>query len=148
MDASEEIISNDALLPKTIYAASPTYIVKLADQINASYDNNIFDGCAVLMRRLLEILLIQTYEKLGCEGDIQNSDGNFRMLDGISNDAKTNGTLKLSRNTKKSLDDFKSVGNFAAHKIKYTTRRGDIQSVARDYRGAIEELLYGAAHLK
>jgi len=58
--------------------------------------------------------------------------------------AKASPKLKLSRNTKASLDDFRLLGNFAAHKIEYTTRRGDIDSLRLEYRGTIEELLYKA----
>lgn len=144
---SEEISLSGCLLTRALYENAPTYIVKLGDQINASFENNIMDGCAVLMRRLLEVLLIQSYEKLKIETEIQDTEGNYKLLDGISKNAKTNGILKLSRNTKKNLDDFKSLGNFAAHKIMYTTRRGDIENVSKDYRGAIEELLYKAGYL-
>lgn len=146
--ANEEIIVVGSLLPRVLYQTAPTYIVRLGDQINASFENNILDGCAVLMRRLLEILLIQSYETLKIEAEIQDSEGNFKLLDGISKNAKTNSKLKLSRNSKNSLDDFRSLGNFAAHKIMYSTRRGDIENVSKDYRGAIEELLYKANHLK
>ena len=144
---SEDVVASATLLPDELFLKSPAYLTKLKDQINACYEHNIFDGCAVLMRRLLEILLIQSYEALGIDGQIQDGNGNYKLLDAISKNALTNSTLKLSRNSKKSLDDFKKVGNFAAHKIMYSTRRGDIDGIAKDYRGTIEELLYKAGHL-
>lgn len=147
-NASEEIVAGGLLLPKSIYSTAPTYLKKLADQINSCFENNCFDACAVMMRRLLEILLIQSYEKIGYVGEIQDSEGNFKMLDAISKNAKTNRKLGLSRNTKSSLEDFKKVGNFAAHKIMYTTRKGDIEKIASDFRGAIEELLYKSGHIR
>src|SRR5207249_1584676 len=73
---SEEVVSTDTILPLSIYESTRGFIESLAKQINASYEYNIFDGCAVLMRRLLEVLLILTYEHLGVESAIQDSSGN------------------------------------------------------------------------
>lgn len=139
---SEEIISLDTILPISLYLNTRGYIESLAKQINASYENNIFDGCAVLMRRLLEILLIQSYEHFGIANVIKDGDDNYRPLETIISDAKSNATLNLSRNTKAFIDIFRNLGNFSAHKIYYTCRRSYIQEVILDYRAAIEELLY------
>jgi hypothetical protein len=140
--ASEEVISDDVILPKPIYEDSRGFIESLSKQINASYEFNIFDGCAVLMRRLLEIMLILSYEHLDIEKAIKGNDGNYQMLEKIVNDAKTNTTLKLSRDARSVLDDFRTVGNFSAHKIYYNCRRADLKNIAVHYRATIEELMY------
>ncbi|MBU2515104.1 hypothetical protein KJ966_27625 [bacterium] len=139
---SEEILSDDIILPESLYIDTRGYITSLAKQINASFENNIFDGCAVLMRRLLEILLILSYEKMAIDQEIKNDDGSYKLLNGIIGNAKTNTVLGLSRNSKDSLEEFRLVGNFSAHKIYYNAKKKDITSIAREYRAAIEELLY------
>jgi hypothetical protein len=142
---SEDVISDDLILPRELYENTRGFIVSLAKQINASYEFNIFDGCAVLMRRLLEILLILSYEHLGIEKAIQDQDGNYFMLEKILNDAKANKTLKLSRDAKSVMDDFRTLGNFSAHKIYYNCHRSDLKTIALHYRATIEELLYKSA---
>lgn len=139
---SEDVLSDDLILPKVLYEDTRGFVESLAKQINASYEFNIFDGCAVLMRRLLEILLILAYEHLKIESAIQGPDGNYLMLEKISNDAKTNRDLKLSRDAKSVLDDFRTIGNFSAHKIYFNCRRSDLKMIAAHYRATIEELLY------
>ncbi|WP_156501793.1 DUF4145 domain-containing protein [Alteromonas stellipolaris] len=139
---SEEIVSDDLIVPVSLYSSTRGYIESLSKQINASYENNIFDGCAVLMRRLLEILLIQSYENLSIESEIQDSGGHYKMLNHIVANAKVNKKLGLSRNTKEALEEFRIIGNFSAHKIFYNAKRKDISKVATEYRAAIEELLY------
>jgi Domain of unknown function (DUF4145) len=141
---SEEIkFSSDGLvLNKDLYKKSRTYIINLADQINASYENNIFDGCAVLMRRLFEILLIHSYENKRLDSLIRDNSGNYKMLVDIVNNAKTNSKLGLSRNTRESLNLFRELGNFSAHKIYYNAKKNDIDRVVFNYRVCIEELLY------
>jgi len=140
--ASEDVISDDLILPRPLYENTRGFIESLSKQINASYEFNIFDGCAVLMRRLLEILLILSYEHLKIEAAIQDPHGNYLMLERIANDAKSNKVLKLSRDAKSVLDDFRTIGNFSAHKIYYNCRRSDLKKIAVHYRATIEELLY------
>lgn len=67
------------------------------------------------------------------------------MLESIINDAKTNPSLGLSRNAKGSIDIFRQLGNFSAHKIEYTCRREYIAPHIHEYRALFVELLYKAA---
>jgi hypothetical protein len=141
---SEDVVSTDTILPYSIYESTRGFIESLAKQINASYEYNIFDGCAVLMRRLLEVLLILTYEHLGVESAIQDSSGNYVPLEKIIANAKSSTHLKLSRDSKAVLEEFRQIGNFSAHKIYYNCRRADLTRIATSYRATIEELLYKA----
>jgi len=127
------------------YQNTRGYVESLAKQINASYEHNLFDGCAVLMRRLVEVMLILSYRHLKIESAIQDTAGNYQMLEGIIGDAKTNSTLALSRNSKNSLDTFRQLGNFSAHKIEYTCRREYISPHIQEYRALVVELLHKAA---
>ncbi|WP_219863054.1 hypothetical protein [Vreelandella piezotolerans] len=139
----DEVIETiDSIISKSLYSGTRGYIESLCRQINASYENNIFDGAAVLMRRLLEIMLILSYEKLGIASDIKDPGNEYKNLNTIIGNALTNSTLSLSRNTRDCLDQFRKVGNFSAHKIHYNAKKSDIRNIALDYRAAIEELLY------
>jgi len=139
---SEDVASEDTILPLPLYENTRGFIESLAKQINASYEFNIFDGCAVLMRRLLEILLILTYEHLNIEAELQDTNDNYVSLEKIIANAKSNKKLKLSRDSKSVLGEFRALGNFSAHKIYYNCRRADLKKVASNYRATIEELLY------
>ncbi|ASC69412.1 hypothetical protein XM38_003390 [Halomicronema hongdechloris C2206] len=141
-EPSEEILSTDTILPAPLYENTRGYIESLSKQINASYENNIFDGCAVLMRRLLEICLIHSYEHQGIDSEIKDSQGNYEVLSKIVSNALNNSKLSLSRNTKTCLEDFRAIGNYSAHKIYYNARKTDIKKVVLEYRATIEELLY------
>ena len=131
------------MLPKTLYEGTKRqYIENIAKQINASFENNIFDGCAVLMRRLLEILLILTYQNLGIDSQIKDGNGNYHLLDKIISDAVQNPALSLSRTTKPHIEVFRQLGNFSAHRIEYNCRKQYIDEILLEYRAAIEQLLY------
>ena len=143
-EKSQEVIEHGTILPELDYTNTRGYIESLAKQINASYENNAFDGCAVLMRRLVEVLLILSYRYLQIETEMRDSAGNYVMLDAIIGNAKNNAKLSLSRNSKTSLDVFRELGNFSAHKIEYTCRREYIKPEIQQYRALIGELLHKA----
>jgi hypothetical protein len=141
---NEEVADTSSVLPGTLLAKTRGYIESIGAQINSSYSNNIFDGCAVLMRRLIEILLILSYEHTGIETQIKDANGNFKNLSDIIGHAQTSTVLKLSKETKSVVDQFRVLGNFSAHKIHYNCKRADLQKVVLEYRMSVEELLYKA----
>lgn len=129
------------VLPDALFSSLPSNVQSLCKQINASYENNLFDCTAVIMRRLLESLLVLSYQKAGIETEIMN--GNYHVtLDKIIKNAEQNAVLALSSNTKKDMALFKDLGNYSAHKIWYNCTQGDIKPHILKYRVIIEELMY------
>ena len=143
-EKSQDVEDHGTILPEPDYEKTRGYIERLAKQVNAAYEQNIFDGCAVLMRRLVEILLILSYQKLGIDHDIKDSVGNYLMLDGIISNAKANAMLNLSRNGKIAAETFRTLGNFSAHKIEYTCKREYIKPEIPNFRALVSELLHKA----
>lgn len=139
---SQFVADEGSILPEVDYAGTRGYVESLAKQINVCYERNAFDGCAVLMRRLIEVLLILSYRKMGAEDSIRGSDGSHVPLDRIIGRAAADGSLALSRNGRGSLAEFKQLGNFSAHKIEYTCRREYIRPRIADYQALVSELMY------
>lgn len=138
---SEEVVTDDTILPEALMMQTRGYIENLSKQINASYNQNIFDGCAVLMRRLLEILLIHSYEAVNLDSQIIEN-GGFRNLSYIINHTCSTKPFKMSKDSLEVLDSFRQIGNFSAHRIQYNAKRKDIDNIKLPYRMTIEELLY------
>lgn len=131
------------VLPDDLFNSLPTNVQSLCKQINASYEKNLFDCTAVIMRRLLEGLLVLSYQKAGIESEILN--GNYHVtLDKMIKISEQNATLALSGNTRKDMVLFKDLGNYSAHKIWYNCTQGDIKPHILKYRAIIEELIYKA----
>lgn len=142
---TEEILSDDTLLPEVLFKETRRgYLVRVAQQINASYENNLFDACSLMMRRLLEILLVHTFDHCGIGTEALDPDGGFINLKSLINKAKSRPEIGLSPSVRKSIDDFRELGNLSAHKIQYNCRRDDIRPLRMEYRAIIEELIYKA----
>lgn len=149
LDKSEEIDSDDSILPEALFEkAGRSYLQKLTQQINASYENNLFDGAAMIMRRLLEILIIHSFEAVGKMAEITDADGNYKNLKSLINAIKDSSEISLSKASRKSIDRFRELGNLSAHKIHYNCRRDDIRKLQLEYRALVEELLYKAKLIK
>lgn len=143
LNKTEEVVSSGSIIPEALFINTRGYIISLCTQINACYENNIFDGCAVLMRRLLEILLIHSYEAIGKIANIQDGD-EYRSLSYIVNYTVSNRPFSLSKEVLSLFDTFRELGNFSAHKIHYNAKKQYIDEVKNVYRLAVEELLYAA----
>jgi hypothetical protein len=143
-EKSQEVMDDGTILPEILYKGTRGYIESLAKQINKSYEHNIFDGAAVLMRRLEEVLLILSYENLGIAAAIKDGNGNYFPLEGIVKDAASNTTMSLSRNSKKSIETIRELGNYSAHKITYICKREYIKENINEFRALVDELLHKA----
>ena len=141
---SNSIEQDGTILPSSIFENLSQNIQSLCKQINASYENNLFDCTAVMMRRLLEGLLVLSYQNFGVEKEITEKNGRHSTLDKIIKNAEQNTELALSANTRKDMAIFKDLGNYSAHKIWYNSTQQDIKPHILKYRVIIEELMYKA----
>jgi len=141
---SISIEQDGTILPSSIFENLSQNIQSLCKQINASYENNLFDCTAVMMRRLLEGLLVLSYQNFGVEKEITEKNGRHSTLDKIIKNAEQNTELALSANTRKDMAIFKGLGNYSAHKIWYNSTQQDIKPHILKYRVIIEELMYKA----
>ena len=134
------IESHDELIEEAKFCGKRPFLTRLIQQINFTYGNNCFDACAVLMRRLFEVLLVLAYQNKGIEADITKPDGSHKMLEGIVKDAVQNKALGVPARISKNFDAFREVGNNSAHSITYTAGKLDIDNIAREYRVMMEDL--------
>lgn len=136
----ESIDSCSELLDEIKFCGKRQFLDKLIKQINNSYKNNCYDACAVILRRLFEVILVMAYQNLGIDAQIKTSDGKgYKMLEVIVSDAISNPILKLSR-IKTEFDTLRKVGNFSAHSITYIAGKKDIDDIKLAYRVMLEEL--------
>lgn len=139
---------SDEILPFDLYKNTRQNIERIADQINKSFFYNIYDGCSVLMRKLIEMLLILSFKEYGIDSEIRDVNGNYVNLSEIINKAISSRTLDLTQPAKDYLDIFRENGNLSAHNPFHNARKKDIELVQTKFRHLVEELFYKAGILK
>ena len=119
------------------------YLERVVNQINGCYEHGWFDGCAVMMRRMVETLIIECYEAEKMADQIKNSKtGEFYMLKDLINKILTQAEFNIGRGAKQGLGRLKEIGDFSAHSRRYNAHREDIDKVVIDFRIVCQELLY------
>lgn len=135
------INSSPDLYPAELFKDTRTFLEKLSNQILSSYKAGIFDGCAVLSRKLVEILIIECFEKHGVESEIKGDNGNYLYLSDLISKFLTSSKWILSRNTKDALPKIKALGDQSAHNRRFLARKNDIDQMKNNLRIVLEELI-------
>lgn len=131
----------NALVPSILFKGTRGYLEKIANQANGAYSQGWFDASAVMIRRLLETLIIEAFEKHGRAEEIQNQNRDFFYLRDLIAKTCECTAWNLSRNTRQALPRLKDVGDKSAHSRRFNAVRNDLDSIKADLRCVAEELL-------
>lgn len=131
----------DDLFPLELVRKTRGYIERVAEQACGSYDQGWYDASAVMVRRLLEILIIESFESHGLSTKIKNPDDSFFYLQDLVTETLKETSWTIGRNVRKALPNLKDIGNQSAHGRRYIARKTDLDNVKRDLRLTIEELI-------
>lgn len=136
------------LFPLTILSdTGRAYLVTVGRQMNGCFERGWYDAAAVMMRRLLEVCIIEAFEAKGFAAAIKAPDGNYLQLSDLVSKALSEPSWSLSRNCRKYLPRLKDLGHQSAHGRYYHARLEDIEQVRTECRLVIEEFLHHAALL-
>jgi hypothetical protein len=139
---------SDVVFPLAILSqAKRGYLITVGRQMNGCFSSGWYDACAVMMRRLVEISIIEAYEHKNIAHKIKDTAGNYLQLSELVNKALSENTWTLSRNTKKFLPELRDVGHISAHGRYYSARKEDIERVRQGCRVVVEEFLHHAGLL-
>jgi len=130
------------VLPFSVVKGSRGYIEKVVNQINGCYENGWYDGCAVMIRRLAETLIIESFEHHKISDSIKNKEGDFLYLRDLINATLSEKTWNIGRNTRKALPKLKDIGDKSAHSRRYVAHRADIEKIISELRIVAQELIY------
>jgi hypothetical protein len=134
--------STNMVLPFSLVKGTRGYIERVVNQINGSYEHGWFDSCAVMIRRLVETLLIESFEAKGLAGKIKNRSGDYLYLSDLIQAALQETAWTLGRNARTALPRLKDIGDLSAHSRRFNAVREDIDSLLPSLRIASQELLY------
>jgi len=137
-------IKRNDVLVHSLFENTRSYIEKIVFQINKCYGDGCYDACAVMIRRLLEVLIIETFDSKNLINKIKDNDDNFFSLEELINRILGEKSLNLSRNTKKALatKKIKKIGDQSAHSRHYNACRSYIDDIKMDLGIVTQELLY------
>lgn len=130
------------IVPVSLVRGTRGYIEKVANQANGCYQNGWFDACAVMLRRLLETLIIESFEAHNIAQQIKNTQGEYYFLSDLIQRTLDERSWTIGRNAKRAMPRLKDLGDKSAHGRRFNAVRDDLEKVQGDIRVVAEELLY------
>lgn len=139
---------DEGLFPLSILAqAKRGYLVTVGRQMNGCFTTGWYDAAAVMMRRLIEIAIIEAFEGKGLANKIKDSNGNYLQLSDLVAKALAETTWSLSRNARKVLPNLRDIGHMSAHGRYFCARKEDLEAAKPGCRVVVEEFLHHAGLL-
>jgi len=114
-------------------------LTALYAEANITYFSGCWNSCAVIMRRIMEISLIDLYLRNSLKNKIQKS-GDFNMLDSILGEAKSGSDFSFSRNSKRDFYKIKELGDKAAHSRSYLTKSENLDEIKLTFETLMDEI--------
>jgi hypothetical protein len=135
----------EGFFPLSILAqAKKGYLLTVGRQMNGCFAAGWYDAAAVMMRRLIEIIIIEAFEGMNKAEKIKAPNGTYVQLTDLIGRALAEESWTLSRNSRKALPKLRDVGHLSAHGRYFTTRIEDLEPLQGDCRVVIEEFLHHA----
>lgn len=140
--ATEE---KEALFPYGLLSKTrKAYLMTVGRQMNGCFTAGWRDASLVMMRRLIEIAIIEAFERKNIAAKIKGTDGNYFHLSELVIKALSEQSWSLSRNARRFLPQLKEVGDLSAHGRYFTAQKEDIERVRMWCRVVVEEFLHHA----
>lgn len=141
LNSKPEINASNELIDLEIFSHSRGYIEKIAEQMNACYDNALYDGCLVLMRKLIETLIIECFERYGARDEIQGANGNYFYFSDLIVQMEKSTKWSTSRNFNENISIIKNLGDLSAHNRRFLAKKTDIDPKKMSLRQICQELI-------
>ena len=138
--SNQTSVKNQPIFDIAIVQGTRPYIEKFARQANICYKNECYDACMVMLRRLIEVLIIECFEAYKSQEKIKDKAGHYLFLkDLIPLFSKEENFIK-SRKINKYIQSLKKLGDIGSHG-KNLVQKQDIDQAQENIRFCIQELL-------
>lgn len=133
--------SND-LFPQELFLNTRSYLEKTAREASLCYDLQLYSACLVMIRRLLESLIIEIFERYGIQDRIRDKNGNYKYCGELIDTLLAQKDVwTIGRNTAKALPGIKTLGDMCAHNRRFNACKADVDKIKEGLRVALEELV-------
>lgn len=136
-----EVIVTDELLPLDILDTAPYYIKLTAKQMNQCFECCLYDAVLVVMRKLIETLIIECFERYGVDNNIKDDKGNFLFLSELIPRFVAADKWNVSRNLEAYIKTVKKYGDLSAHNRRFLAKRSDMNIFKFEMRQVVQEII-------
>lgn len=132
---------SNALIDLSIVENTPYYIKGITKQMAQCYECGFYDATLVLMRKLLETLIIESFERFGIDSLIKDINGDFLYLSDLIPKYLNSQKWNASRNLNKNIVKVKKYGDLSAHNRRFQAKKSDIDDFKFELRQVLQEMV-------
>lgn len=132
---------SEKLFPMSILDNTPYYVVHIAKQMCKCYEAGLYDASLVMMRKLLETLIIECFERHGIDAEIKNISGYFIYLSDLIPAFINSNKWNASRNFVTNIKKIKDKADSSAHNRKFMAKDFDLDDCKFELRQIVEEIV-------
>ena len=136
-----EIPVSNEFIDISIVQGAPFYIMGITKQMAQCYECGLYDATLVLMRKLIETLIIETFERFGVDDSIKDANGDFLFLKNLIPKYLNSSKWNTSRNMDKNIDKVKKYGDLSAHNRRFQAKKSDIDDFKFELRQVVQEMV-------
>lgn len=119
----------------------PYYIKKIAEQMCACYDKKLYTACFAMIRKLIETLIIECFERYSIEDNIKDNNGEFYYLNFLIDRYIISKKWNASRNINNSFKQIKKYGDLSVHNRRFFATKNDIDNMKDEIRQSVQEII-------
>lgn len=135
------IAVSDELFPLELLKNTQFYLEKIAFQMCACYEAGLYDASLVMMRKLLETLIIECFERYGIDNEIKDNNGNFLYLSDLIPRFVESNKWNVSRNLTDYIRKVKKYGDLSAHNRRFFAHKSDFEKFKFELRQTVQEIV-------
>lgn len=136
-----EVPFSNNFIDVSIVDAAPYYVKGIAKQMAQCYECGLYDATLVLMRKLVETLIVETFERFGIDNSIKDANGDFFFLKHLIPHYLNSPRWNASRNFSQNIQKVKRYGDLSAHNRRFQAKKSDIDDFKFELRQVVQEMV-------
>jgi hypothetical protein len=133
--------ATNSLIDLTLFNNTRGYLQTIFDEACCAYDAKLPTSALVMLRKGVEVLIIDLYEKKNEKTKIMDpKTAQYYFLSNLIDVIKKDTDIKLNRNCDTGLDKIKSYGDMSAHG-RFTAKISDVDKLKDCLRIVVDDLL-------
>ena len=141
LDEDFEVVVTNEILPLDILDTAPYYIQRMAKQMNQCFECRLYDATLVMMRKLIETLIIECFERYGKDATIKDNAGQFYYLSELIPRFVASDKWNVSRNLETNVKKVKKYGDLSAHNRRFSAKKSDMEDFEFELRQMVQEII-------
>lgn len=134
-------VPSNNLFPLSIFENTRGYLVEFASEASCSYDYSLYNSCFFMLRKLLETLIIELFERNGLEAQIKNGNGGYLFLSDLISRMVGEKSWHLTKIVREDILKVKKLADSSVHSKRFSAKRTDIDNLKTEIRIILQELV-------